>query len=53
MKCSREVSFGCCVIPVRLLVHDARICCIKAQSLLPPEFQSDLLLSSACRAEHS
>ena len=46
MKCSREVSFGCCVIFVCLLVHDTRICCIKAQSLLPAEFQSDLFLSS-------
>ena len=39
-------------IPVCLLVHDTRICCIKAQSLLLAENQSVLLLSSACRAEH-
>ena len=51
VKCGREVSFGCCVIPVCLLVHDTRSC-IKAQSLLPAEFQSDLFLSPACRAEH-
>ena len=51
VKRSRGVSFGCCVIPVCLLVHDTRICCINAQSLLAAEFQSDLCLFSACRAE--
>ena len=52
VKCGREVSFGCCVIPVCLLVHDTRICCIKALTLLRAEFQSDLFLSSTCCAEH-
>ena len=52
----REVSFGRRAIFVCLLVHDTRICWIKAQTqtrvCFPAENQLVLLLSSACRAEH-
>ena len=40
------------VIPVCLLLHDTRICCIKDQRGCSQLRLPDLFLSSSCRAQH-